>query len=189
MSVDPDHSFFFNLQHSIKTGEPEGPAEDRESLPEQHPSEKQQLREEHPSEKLQLHEEHPSEKLQLLMPNEVSPSWNSLMVEAPTSPRSSLGVYAESLPSNPESVHSEFEPATGAQSNLVWTPVSEVSADIELLGVKKFNLEDSLEELLQNLERLHEASAKSADSSDDLRQGNEHDSLDDILSLEDEEEA
>uniref|UniRef100_A0ABM5EWB7 Uncharacterized protein n=1 Tax=Pogona vitticeps TaxID=103695 RepID=A0ABM5EWB7_9SAUR len=82
---------FFNLQHSIKTGEPEGPAEDRESLPEQHPSEKQQL-----------HEEHPSEKLQLLMPKEVSPSWNSLMVEAPTSPRSSLGVYAESLPSNPE---------------------------------------------------------------------------------------
>ncbi|XP_078236946.1 uncharacterized protein LOC140702272 [Pogona vitticeps] len=50
------------------------------------------------------------------------------------------------------SIHSEFEPPTEAQSSPVWTPVSEVSADIEVLGVKKFNLEDSLEELLQNLE-------------------------------------
>uniref|UniRef100_A0ABM5EVU6 Uncharacterized protein isoform X2 n=1 Tax=Pogona vitticeps TaxID=103695 RepID=A0ABM5EVU6_9SAUR len=96
--------------------------------------------------------DHPTEKPQLLMPTEVSPSWNSLMVEPPTSRRSSLGVYVENLPSSLESIHSEFEPPTEAQSSPVWTPVSEVSADIEVLGVKKFNLEDSLEELLQNLE-------------------------------------
>uniref|UniRef100_A0ABM5EVU5 Uncharacterized protein isoform X5 n=1 Tax=Pogona vitticeps TaxID=103695 RepID=A0ABM5EVU5_9SAUR len=105
--------------------------------------------------------DHPTEKPQLLMPTEVSPSWNSLMVEPPTSRRSSLGVYVENLPSSLESIHSEFEPPTEAQSSPVWTPVSEVSADIEVLGVKKFNLEDSLEELLQNLERFLEASLKS----------------------------